>query len=374
MIANFAIENRLRVAGIVALVMAVPAIAEHVDHDVFLERLAIVVGHLRHANAGFRIVAIDVEDGRLHHASHIGGIGRRAGLVGIGGESDLVVDHQVDGAAGGVAFQLRKVQRLGHHTLSGESRVAVNHNGDHTLARRVAQAILLGPGQTFHYRIHRFQMARIEGHRNHDFAARRRFPHAAGAQVIFHVARTLRAVGIDAFELGEQLHHRFADDIRQHVQASAVRHADHRLMYVGFGGAVQDFVQNRDGRFPALQRKTLVTNKARVQKALELFGFNDALERAQLGLRIQRPAIAGGLHAQLQPALLLRNLDVHVLASDFSAVGLAQGLQDFAQRGHLLRLIVLRHQRAGQEFAIQIPNGQAVGGRVQLGMINRLRT
>ena len=38
----------------------------------------------------------------------------------------------------------------------------------------------------------------------------------------------------------------------------------------------------------ALQRKTLVADEARVQKTLELFGFNDALQRAQLGLR--RPA------------------------------------------------------------------------------------
>ena len=122
----------------------------------------------------------------------------------------------------------------------------------------------------------------------------------------------------------------------------------------------------------AFERKTLVADEARVQKTLELFGFDHALQRAQLGLRIERPAIAGRLHAELQPALLLRDLDVHVLASDFSAVGLAQGFQDLAQRGDLLRLVVVRHQRAGEELAIQIPDGQAVGGRIELGMVDRL--
>ena len=82
---------------------------------------------------------------------------------------------------------------------------------------------------------------------------------------------------IDAFKLRKQLHQRFADDIRQHVQPSAVRHADHRFMHVGRCSAIQNFVQNRDGRFAALQRKALVSNEARVQKALELFGFNHAL-------------------------------------------------------------------------------------------------
>ena len=217
-------------------------------------------------------------------------------------------------------------------------------------------------------------MAGIERHRYHDFAPRRRLSHAARAQVIFHVARALGAIRIDAFELGKHLHHRFTDDIRQHVQASAMRHADHRFVHIGAGGAVQNFIQNRDGRFAALQRKTFMANETRVQKPLELFGFNDVPQGAQLGLLIQRPPIAGGLHAKLQPALLLRNLDVHVLASDFPAVGLAQRFQDFAQHSHLLRLIVLRHQGAGQKFAVEIPDGQAVGGRVELGMVDRLRT
>ena len=217
-------------------------------------------------------------------------------------------------------------------------------------------------------------MAWIERHRYDDFASRCRLAHAAGAQVIFHVARSLRAIRIDAFKFREYLHHRFADDVRQHVQASAMGHADHHFMDIGGRGAVQDFVQNRDGRFAAFQRKTLVANKAGMQKALELFGFDHALQRAHLGLGIQRPAITGGLHPELQPALLLRNLDVHVLAADFSAIGLPQRFQDFAQRGHFLRLIVLRHQGAGQEFAIEIPDGQPISSRVKLGMINRFRT
>ena len=373
MIANFAVQDGLCVARVVTFIVAVPPVAEHVDHYVALEGLAIIIGHLRHANAGLGIVAVHVEDGSLHHASDVGGIGRGARFIGIGGEADLVVDDQMNGATGSITFQLREIQRLRYHALSGERGVAVNQNRNHALASSIAQPVLLGPHQTFHYRVHGFQMAGIECHRHHDFAPRGRLPHAARAQVILHVTRALRAIRVDAFKLGEHLHHGLADDVRKHVQASAVRHADHGFMHIHCRGAVQDFIQNRDCRFAAFQRKTLVPDETRVQKAFEFFGFNHALQRAQLGLRIQRPAIAGGLHAELQPALLLRDLDVHVLASDFSAVGLAQRLQDFAQRGHLLWLVVLRHQCAGEEFAIQIPDGQAVGGRVQLGMINRLR-
>src|SRR6187200_1924074 len=42
-------------------------------------------------------------------------------------EPDLVVDHHVHGAAGAETTQQRQVQRLGHHALPGECRVAVQH-------------------------------------------------------------------------------------------------------------------------------------------------------------------------------------------------------------------------------------------------------
>ncbi len=44
MFLDFAIENGLRVAGIVAFVMSVPTVAIHVDHHVFTERLPVIEG------------------------------------------------------------------------------------------------------------------------------------------------------------------------------------------------------------------------------------------------------------------------------------------------------------------------------------------
>ena len=193
MLLDLAVQDRLRVAGVVAFVVAVAAIADHVDDDVLLELLAVIEGDLHDADGGFGIVAVDVEDGRLHAARDVGGIRRGARFVGQRGEADLVIDDQVDGAAGGVAVELREVQRLGHHALSGEGRVAVDQHRDDALALGIAEAILLGADDAFHHRIDRFQMARIGRDGNHDLAARRGPAHAGGAEVILHVARALRA-------------------------------------------------------------------------------------------------------------------------------------------------------------------------------------
>ncbi len=149
-----------------------------------------------------------------------------------------------------------------------------------------------------------------------------------------------------------------------------MRHAHDGFVHAGVGGAVENLIQDDDGRFGAFERKALVADEARMQEVLELFGLDDALERAQARCGVERPAIAGRLHAELQPALLLGNLDVHELASDFSAVGLAQRFENFAQGGDALRLVVVRHERAGEEFAVEVPDGEAVGGRIEFGMVD----
>ena len=63
---------------------------------------------------------------------------------GRGGEADLVVDHDVQRAAGRIAGQLAEIERLLHDPFAGKSRVAVNQQRHGLLALGVAAAILLG--------------------------------------------------------------------------------------------------------------------------------------------------------------------------------------------------------------------------------------
>ena len=75
-----AIEERLRERGFVGLVVAPAAVAVHVDEDVGAELAPEIQGQLHDLGDGFRVFAVDVEDGRLEHARHVGGIDGRARL------------------------------------------------------------------------------------------------------------------------------------------------------------------------------------------------------------------------------------------------------------------------------------------------------
>lgn len=92
-----------------------------------MERLAVVHGQLGRPHAGLRIVAVDVEDRRADHLGDVGAVFGGPGMFGCGGEADLIVDHDVHGAAGAITGQQRQVERLGHHALTGERGVAVQH-------------------------------------------------------------------------------------------------------------------------------------------------------------------------------------------------------------------------------------------------------
>ena len=66
------------VARIVALVVAVASVADHVDHDVFVELLAVLEGKAGDTHTRFGVVAVHVEDRSLDHLGDVGRVTRGA--------------------------------------------------------------------------------------------------------------------------------------------------------------------------------------------------------------------------------------------------------------------------------------------------------
>ncbi len=106
-------------------------------------------------------------------------------------------------------------------------------------------------------------------------------------------------------------------------------HADDSLPNASIGSAVEQFVENDNGGLRSFERKALVANKTRMQEMFEFLSLDQLFESADFAVR----AASGWhrLHVLLEPVLLLRNLDVHVLAADFAGVGSAQRLENLAQ-------------------------------------------
>ena len=139
-------HQRLRVRGLVLLVVAEAAVADEIDHDVVAEAAA--VGH-RQAHGRDRrlgVVGVDVDDRHVEALGEVGRVARRAALGRIGREPDLVVGDQVQRAAGRVALEVVQVERLGDDALPGERGVAVQQHGERD--RRVVRAVARSSGRS----------------------------------------------------------------------------------------------------------------------------------------------------------------------------------------------------------------------------------
>ena len=124
-------------------------------------------------------------------------------------------------------------------------------------------------------------------------------------------------------------------------------HPDHRFDRAVFDRGVEEVVEHRNGRLGAFEREAFVADVLRVQELLERLGVVELHQDAALGGPVERLVIARRLHPVLQPFLLDRFLDVHVLRPDFSAVRLAQRVEDVAQlRGHPAAQVRRRRIRA----------------------------
>ena len=183
-----------------------------------------------HAHARLGVVAVHVEDRRLHGLGDVAAVQRAARVLRAGGEADLVVDDEVDGAADAVAGDVAHREALGHDALAGERGVAVDAASAATGTSRAGRS---GPAMArtmpSTIGIDGLEVAGVGGQLDADVGAGRALVLAGRAEVVLHVAGALHRAGVDvALELLEDLVVALADDVGEHVEPAAVGHAEHR--------------------------------------------------------------------------------------------------------------------------------------------------
>ena len=123
--------------------MATPSITYQIDHHVSIELITKINGQLRHENHRFRIIAVDVEYGRLNHFRDVGTVlGGPHILRRTGGKPDLIVENNVEGPASTISSGLRHLKRLHDHALPRKGGIAVQHDGDHCFTDSIFAPIL----------------------------------------------------------------------------------------------------------------------------------------------------------------------------------------------------------------------------------------
>ncbi len=259
------------------------------------------------------------------------------------------------GPADLVARHLREVQRLGDDALPGERGVAVDQDREHLFALGVLGPVALGAGHALDDGVDGLEVAGVRGERDGDLFAARRGVQTSRAEVVLHVARALYGRRVElALELAEDLPVRLPDDVREHVEPTAVRHADHDLAHTGVGRGRQQRVEHRDQGLGPFEAEALLAEVLRVEEALEGLGRVEPLEDAPLVRRLRRRRRR--LDVALDPLLLVGLLDVHVLDADGAGVRVAQDAEDVAERHGPSRAGCRPAPRADRELAVEVPD------------------
>ncbi len=305
MLADAAIHQGLGEGRLVSLVMAVTTVAEHVDDHGLAVTLAKLDGDLGHMHHGLGVVAVHVEDRGIDHLGHVGGVRRGTGKAGRGGEADLIIDNEVQRAADAVPAQARQAEAFGDHALSGEGRIAVQEERQHLFALLVVALVLLCPDLAEHDGIDDLEMGGIGGQRQ-VHAILVELAIGGGAEMVFHVARALDLVGVGraSLELVEDRPVGLAHDIGEHVQASAMGHADDDLADAELPAALDDLLERRHRGFATVEAEALGAGILHVEEALEGLGLDELLQDRLLALR--READLTAFDVFLDPGALLR--------------------------------------------------------------------
>ena len=272
---DFAIEYRLGEGGFVGLVVAVAAVADDIDNGVGSELLAIFQGDLGREDDGIRVVSVGVKDGRFGELRDLGAMTASAAFVGVGREPDLIISDDVQRAADLVALELSQVEGFHDDALAGESRVAVQEDGQGFRAIPAALDVNERAGATEYDRIDGFEVAGVVGEGDADFLAIDDAG-AGVAEVILYVAVAMRGVRDVVFGEGAEEGFGFlAADIDQDIEAAAMGHTDDEISHPEAGSTVDDLIQCGEHDFATFDGEALRADKSLVQETFELFGLDD---------------------------------------------------------------------------------------------------
>src|ERR1051325_3977710 len=187
--------------------------------------------------------------------------------------------------------------------------------------------------------------------------------------MVFDVTGAVDLVGRRraALEFVEQRTVRLAHHLRQHVEPSAMRHADADFLDAEIAAALDDLLQRRDQRFRAVQSEALGAGVFDVEEFLEAFRLDQLVEDRALALAGELDFLVAAFDARLDPGLLRGIGDVHELDAERLAVGAAQDGDDLAHRGELEAVCFVQ-----VDAAVEISFSKAVRFLIEFALVRLL--
>ena len=368
LLGNLLVHQRLGEAGLVGLVVPVLAVADEIDNDITLVLRTPVGSQLADEVNGLGVVGVDVEDGGVNGLRNVRAVRSGTGKPGVGGETDLVVDNDVDGTSGGESRQSVEAEGLVNDTLCGEGSITVQQNAHGGLVfDLIVVEMLDGTGLSKNHGVISLQVRGVGNQRQLNALSGRSGSLKVHTQMVLDVTGTLiTGLGRTA-ELAENGFVGFPHDVGQNVETTTVGHTDNHVLNTIVHRAIDQSLHSGNQGLTALETESLVVG---------VFGGKEGLERGRPDETVQNPAflvlgiLVGrrDLDTLSDPVALIPVGNVNVLDSDGAAVDPLAGRDDLPQS----HLFPTSGSESGQDtrsesvFVVQVLRGELVVVQLQL--------
>ena len=357
------VHQRIGKHRLIAFVMTKAAIANNIDNHVFFEFLTKFRGDAGGMDHGLWIIAIDVENRCFDHQSNVSGIGRGAAEMRRGGEPDLVVHHDVHGAAGFMPFQARQSKPFGHNTLTGKGGIPMQQDRQNAGTLCVVILILFCTRFAQDHRIDGLKVAGVGGERQmHGVAIK--FTIRGGAEVVFHIARSIHILRLEraALEFVKDRPVGFGHYIGQHRQAAPVGHANDDVSHAKGAATFDDLLHRWNEAFAAIKPKAFGAHVFDMEEFFEAFRLHQFVENRLATLAGEADFFAVTFNALFEPGGFFGVRNMHILQGESATIGAANNFQNLAHGGELQPQNIIEKDRP-----VHIGLGETIAGWIQFG-------
>lgn len=371
LVSNALVHQRLGEGRLVGLVVSLLAVADNVDDNILLELGTPVSGKLADEVDGLDIVTVDVENGSVNGLCNVGTVGGRTREAGVGGETDLVVDYNVDGTAGVVRGEGVEAHGLVDDTLAGESGITVQENTHGSLGFLLVVVVVeKSSGLSEHDRVLSFQVGGVGNEGELDTLAGWGGSLKVHTKMVLDVSGTfIRRLGRTT-ELAENGLVGLADDVGKDVETTTVGHTDDNILDTVVDTAINQSLHTGNQRLSTLQTETLVVGVLGCEEALEAGTPDEAVQDS--ALLVYRVLVGvGDFDALAQPVTLLSVRNVNVLDTVAAAVKSLAGSNDVLELHLVLALSLESRQDTGakRELLLHVGLGELVRFEVELSWV-----
>src|SRR6516162_1109914 len=159
---------------------------------------------------------------------------------------------------------------------------------------------------------------------------------------------------------------RLGHDLRQHVEAAAMRHADDNVPHAERATALDDLLKRRNHRFGAVEAEAFGSGEFHIAEYFEALGLDQFVEDGALALAGKRDFLVWPLDALLDPAFLRRIGNVEEFHAERLTISPAQNGDDLMDSAEFKPQHIVE-----KNPAVEVGLAEAIRARIKLLFVLR---